>query len=256
MARSCAPGKAFPALDGHLVSQEAAKLCPPVVRVQGSDPPVPRRSKECAETSPRISRAVKGTGLDSRGGGGEESWYRAGTPAPGGGVYAPGSGPWTAFRCPRSPRGWRRGRACLRGPPLVPTLSTANAPQPPRRHVGAKPMTGGTPWARIAFEPGFRFTPPGRARSCRSSGLTTTGLVVFGERGEIACLPHHGCRLEVVATAPTSHRQVNLLLPGQVIRFKRWFLFGDRVELPSGTTVGLWHLVGFKFAIGAASIRL
>ena len=75
------------------------------------------------------------------------------------------------------------------------------------------------------------------------------GAVVFGERGEIACIPHKGCRLEVVATAPTSHRKVNLLLPGQVIRYKRSFLFGDRFELPSGTKVGLWHLVGFKLQL-------
>jgi hypothetical protein len=26
-------------------------------------------------------------------------------------------------------------------------------------------------------------------------------------------------------------------------------LFGDRVELPSGTKVGLWHLVGFKLQL-------
>lgn len=75
------------------------------------------------------------------------------------------------------------------------------------------------------------------------------GAVVFGDRGEIACIPHKGCRLEVVATAPTSHRKVNLLLPGQVIRYKRSFLFGDRFELPGGTTVGLWHLVGFKLQL-------
>ncbi len=81
------------------------------------------------------------------------------------------------------------------------------------------------------------------------------GAVVFGEGGEVACLPHRGCRLEVVATAPTSHREVNLLLPGQVIRFKRWFLFGDRVELPSGSMVGLWHLVGFKFQLAPCPMR-
>ncbi len=75
------------------------------------------------------------------------------------------------------------------------------------------------------------------------------GAVVFGERGEIACIPHKGCRLEVVATAPTSHRKVNLLLPGQVIRYTRSFLFGDRFELSSGTKVGLWHLVGFKLQL-------
>jgi hypothetical protein len=75
------------------------------------------------------------------------------------------------------------------------------------------------------------------------------GAVVFGDGGEIACIPHKGCRLEVVATTPTPHRRVNLLLPGQVIRYKHSFFFGDRVELPSGTKVGLWHLVGFKLQL-------
>ena len=61
--------------------------------------------------------------------------------------------------------------------------------------------------------------------------------------------PHKGCRLEVVATAPTSHREVNFLLPGHVIRYTRSVFCVDRVELPSGTKVGLWHLVGFKLQL-------
>ena len=81
------------------------------------------------------------------------------------------------------------------------------------------------------------------------------GAVVFGDSGESACIPHKGCRLEVVATAPTSHREVNLLLPGQAIRYERSFFFGDRFELPSGTTVGLWHLVGFKLQLVPYPIR-
>jgi hypothetical protein len=75
------------------------------------------------------------------------------------------------------------------------------------------------------------------------------GAIVFGEKGEIACIPHKGCHLEVVGTAPTSHRKVDLLLPGHVIRYTRSFLFGDRFELPSGPKVGLWHLVGFKLQL-------
>jgi len=66
------------------------------------------------------------------------------------------------------------------------------------------------------------------------------GAVLFGEGREIACIPHKGCRLEVVATAPTSHREVNFLLPGQVIRYTRSFFFVDRFGLPSGTKVGLF----------------
>ena len=72
---------------------------------------------------------------------------------------------------------------------------------------------------------------------------------IFGDRGEIACIPHTGCRLEIVATPPISDRKVNLLLPGQVIRYKRSFFLGDRFELPGGTKVSLLHLVGFKLQL-------
>ena len=73
------------------------------------------------------------------------------------------------------------------------------------------------------------------------------GLV--GENEEIACIPHKGCRLEILATAPTSHRALTLLLPGQLLRYKRSFFLGDRFELPGGTTVSLRHLVGFKLQL-------
>jgi hypothetical protein len=75
------------------------------------------------------------------------------------------------------------------------------------------------------------------------------GAVLFGDREEIACIPHKGCRLEIVATAPTSHRGVNMLVPGQVIRYKRSFFFGDRFELPSGAKVGLGQLIGYKLQL-------
>src|SRR2546429_4240727 len=41
------------------------------------------------------------------------------------------------------------------------------------------------------------------------------GAVIFGDRNEIACIPHEGCRLEITATAPSPHRKAELLLPGQ-----------------------------------------
>ena len=72
------------------------------------------------------------------------------------------------------------------------------------------------------------------------------GPILIGDKKEIACIPHKGCRLEIAATATTSHRDVNLLVPGHVIRYKRSFLFGDRFELPSGTKVGLGDLLGFN----------
>ena len=74
-------------------------------------------------------------------------------------------------------------------------------------------------------------------------------VAVFGDRGEIACIPHKGCLLEVVASGEATHPEVNRLLPGQVIRYTRSFFFFDRFELPSGTKVGLPQLVGFKLQL-------
>jgi hypothetical protein len=64
--------------------------------------------------------------------------------------------------------------------------------------------------------------------------------------GQIARIPHNGCRLEIVATATTAHHGVSLLLPGQILRYKRSLFILDRLELPSGTEVGLGHFVDFK----------
>jgi hypothetical protein len=72
---------------------------------------------------------------------------------------------------------------------------------------------------------------------------------MFGDRGEIACIPHKGCLLEIVAADEAPHPEVNRLLPGQVIRYTRSFVFGDRFELPSGTRVRLPQLVGFKLQL-------
>ena len=72
---------------------------------------------------------------------------------------------------------------------------------------------------------------------------------MFGDRGEIACIPHEGCLLEIAAAGETTHPEVNRLLPGQVIRYTRSFFLGDRFELPSGTRVRLPQLVGFKLQL-------
>ncbi len=80
------------------------------------------------------------------------------------------------------------------------------------------------------------------------------GAALFGDEEGIACLPYKGCRLEIVATGESSHHDVNLLLPGQVLRYKGSFCFLDRFELPSGTTIGLWHLVGFKLRLVSNTI--
>ncbi len=81
------------------------------------------------------------------------------------------------------------------------------------------------------------------------------GAAIFGDRQEIACIPHSGCWLEILGTAETSHGKVNQLLPGQVICYTRSFLLGDRFELPGGARVGLWHLVGFRLQLVQDPVR-
>jgi hypothetical protein len=72
---------------------------------------------------------------------------------------------------------------------------------------------------------------------------------LFGDNDEIACIPHKGCLLEIVAAREATHREVNRLLPGHIIRYSRSFFFGDRFELPSGTKVDLAQLVGFRLQL-------
>jgi hypothetical protein len=79
--------------------------------------------------------------------------------------------------------------------------------------------------------------------------FTYYDAAMFGDRDEIACIPHKGCLLEIVAAGEAAHPEVNRLLPGHVIRYTRSFFFGDRFELPSGTRVGLAQLVGFKLQL-------
>ena len=87
------------------------------------------------------------------------------------------------------------------------------------------------------------------------SWVDGAGPALIGDKKEIACIPHKGCRLEVTAaTATTSHRDVNLLVPGAVIRYKRSFLFVDRFELPSGAKVGLADLLGFKLQLAPTTL--
>jgi len=75
------------------------------------------------------------------------------------------------------------------------------------------------------------------------------GAAIFGDGQEVACIPHAGCWLEIVGTGETSHRKVNLLLPGHVLRYTRSLLLGDRFELPGGRRVSLRHLVGFRLQL-------
>jgi hypothetical protein len=78
------------------------------------------------------------------------------------------------------------------------------------------------------------------------------GAIIFGDRNEIACIPHAGCRLEIVAAPASPHRKVELLLPGQVIRYTHSFFLGDRFALPGGRKVRLRHFVGFKLQLASS----
>jgi len=78
------------------------------------------------------------------------------------------------------------------------------------------------------------------------------GAALFGDRGEIACVPHTGCRLEIVATAPSAHREATQLLPGQVLPYRRTFFVLDQLVLPNGRRASLGHFVGFKFRLTPA----
>jgi hypothetical protein len=77
------------------------------------------------------------------------------------------------------------------------------------------------------------------------------GAVIFGDRNEIACIPHAGCRLEITAIPPSTHRKVAFLLPGQVIRYMHSFFLGDRFVVPDGRKVNLRHLVGFRLQLAS-----
>jgi len=75
------------------------------------------------------------------------------------------------------------------------------------------------------------------------------GAALFGDGQEIACIPHAGCRLEIVATAESAHRGVNFLLPGQVLGYRYSIFLPDRLMLPSGAKAWLGHFVGFKLQL-------
>src|SRR5262249_23327780 len=72
---------------------------------------------------------------------------------------------------------------------------------------------------------------------------------MFGDRGEIACIPHKGCLLGIVAAREARHPGGKRRLPRPGIPYTRSFFFGDRFELPRGARVGMHELVGFKLQL-------
>ena len=59
---------------------------------------------------------------------------------------------------------------------------------------------------------------------------TLRGLI-FGDRREVACIPHAVGRLEIVAPQARTARST---FSGQVIRYTHSFLLGDRFVMPGG----------------------
>jgi len=60
-------------------------------------------------------------------------------------------------------------------------------------------------------------------------------------------IPRHTAKVDEIMEVRWS--DYHLLLPGQVLRYKRSLFILDRLELPCGTKVGLWHFVGFKLRL-------
>src|SRR2546428_5271587 len=78
------------------------------------------------------------------------------------------------------------------------------------------------------------------------------GAIIFGDREEVACIPHAGCRLEIVATPPPA------------LTARSTFSCRDRSSdtrtrsssaIGSSCRVSLRHLVGFKLQL-ASSVAL
>ena len=81
---------------------------------------------------------------------------------------------------------------------------------------------------------------------------------MVGNRDEIACIPHEGCRLEIQETAASTDPQVKQLLPLDEItyiqvRFLKVFR-RDLFLLSNGREVELWKLEGFKLRLMSPEI--
>ena len=156
-------------------------------------------------------------------------------------VNAPGTGHWKQFDVLVDHADGRVGHPCSRS--LTPF--SCHAPESQANHrrdtMGAYCLLESVPSHRASV---------GEILEVR--WLDYYGAVIFGDSNEIACIPHEGCRLEITATAPSPHRKVELLLPGQVIRYTHSFFLGDRFALPNGRKVNLRHLVGFKLQLASS----
>src|SRR5947209_4676007 len=120
-----------------------------------------------------------------------------------GGGDAATPSPGTAFRRPRRPSGWPARALCPRPPP----------PQTSLLHVYRDEI--GTINRRIAMGAyctldSIRRHPARLGEIMEVRRLSTYyDAAVFGDRDEIACIPHKGCLLEIVAAGEAAHPEVN-----------------------------------------------
>ena len=78
-------------------------------------------------------------------------------------------------------------------------------------------------------------------------------MMLMGDQTEVACIPHQGCRLEVLEVAPSRNPEVQQLLPLDAITYIQVrhlrVLKRDLFLLPSGREVKLKDLEGFKLKL-------
>ena len=100
---------------------------------------------------------------------------------------------------------------------------------------------------------GYRYHDARVGEEMLVTGNAYGQMTLRGDRNEVACIPHRGCRLETVKVAPSINPEVKRLLPLEVItfiqvRFLRIFR-RDLFLLPNGREVTLKDLEGFKFKL-------
>lgn len=100
---------------------------------------------------------------------------------------------------------------------------------------------------------GYRFHQARVGEEVCVRGNAYGRMILRGHRDEVACVPHQGCRLEVLAVAPSKNPEVQQLLPLDTItyiqaRFLRIFR-RDLFLLPTGREVKLKDLEGSKLRL-------
>ncbi len=94
----------------------------------------------------------------------------------------------------------------------------------------------------------YRFHDARVGEAMRVTGNAYGDMVLRGDRDEVACVPHRGCRLELLEVAPSNNPEVQKLLPLDFITFiqvRFLYIFRrDLFLLPNGREVKLKDLEG------------